>query len=150
MCTPRGMGYLTRLDSSAYSNETRDRGVLLDTTSKGMPIGPPSQVPEPKSACTGAFKPIEAISWAEFAATGSLSTRWFHGLFAGKTGQRGAAGSRSARAVEPASSASARTATRTRRLNSLLIDLEVRFLNGDRGIASANLVDERRQALGDL
>src|SRR5579862_2852930 len=114
MCTPRGMGYLTRLDSSAYSNETRDRGVLLDTTSKGMPIGPPSQVPEPKSACTGAFKPIEAISWAEFAATGSLSTRWFHGLFAGKTGQRGAAGSRSARAVEPASRATARAAATAR------------------------------------
>ena len=30
---------------------------------------------------------------AEFLATGSRSTRWFHGLSAGKIGQFGAAGS---------------------------------------------------------
>src|SRR5581483_3447988 len=52
-----------------------------------MPIGCPSQRPEPKSACRPVSRPIEAISCAEFAATGSLSTRWFHGFDAGKTGQ---------------------------------------------------------------
>src|ERR1700757_2549613 len=44
---------------------------------------------------------MELISCAEFADTGSLSTRSFHELFAGKTGQCGAAGSRSASADEP-------------------------------------------------
>src|SRR5215471_5146799 len=52
-----------------------------------MPIGCPSQRPEPKSACTGESRPIAAIISAEFGATGSLSTRSFHGFEAGKTGQ---------------------------------------------------------------
>ena len=34
-----------------------------------------------------------AISLAEFLATGSRSTRWFHGLFGGNTGQLCAPGS---------------------------------------------------------
>jgi hypothetical protein len=38
---------------------------------------------------------------AELDATGSVSTRWFHALFAGKIGHFGAAGRRSALA-EPA------------------------------------------------
>src|SRR5947207_11723994 len=52
-----------------------------------MPIGCPSQSPEPKSACTGSSSPIERIIAAELGATGSLSTRWFHGFVAGKIGQ---------------------------------------------------------------
>src|SRR5581483_7972226 len=110
MWTFRGIGYRTRFDSSAYPNETRDRDVFFETTSKGIPIGPPSHLPEPKSACTGVPSPIDLISCAESADTGSLSTFWFHALFAGKTGQRRAAGSRSARAEEPVSSAVASVA----------------------------------------
>src|SRR5947199_8973012 len=40
-----------------------------------MPIGLPSQVPDPKSACTPLSRPIEATIAAEFDATGSLSRR---------------------------------------------------------------------------
>src|SRR5581483_3622512 len=123
MWTFRGIGYRTRFDSSAYPNETRDRDVFFDTTSNGIPIGPPSHLPEPKSACTGEPSPIDLISSAESADTGSLSTFWFHGLFAGKTGQRRAAGSRSACADEPVSraiaSAIARAAAVARRFISI-------------------------------
>src|SRR5215468_5912189 len=88
----------------------RERGVFLETTSNGIPIGPPSHVPEPKSAWTEAFSPIELINCAESADTGSLSTRWFQGLLAGKTGQCRAAGNRSARADEPVTRTAARAA----------------------------------------
>ena len=67
-------------------------------------------LPEPKSAWTGASSPIEAISWAESEAMGSLSTRWFHALFAGKTGQCRAAGRRNACAADPGRSRSAKAA----------------------------------------
>jgi hypothetical protein len=40
--------------------------------------------------------PIEAMIAAELRATGSLSTRLFQGLLAGKTAHFGAAGTRSA------------------------------------------------------
>ena len=65
----------------------------------GIPIGPPSQSPEPKSAWTLSPAPIAATIAAELGATGSLSTRWFQGLVAGKTGQAGACGSRAAEAT---------------------------------------------------
>src|SRR5262249_43030913 len=52
-----------------------------------MPIGWPSQRPEPKSAWTGASRPIAAISSAELGATGRLAERWFHGFGGGETGQ---------------------------------------------------------------
>src|SRR5689334_3082573 len=52
-----------------------------------MPILDPSQVPEPKSACTPVSRPIDAMIAFELAATGSVSTGWFHGLLAGNTGQ---------------------------------------------------------------
>ena len=64
-----------------------------ETTVYGIPIGWPLYSPEPKSGWTGSFSPMLAISAAEFLATGNRSTRWFHGLFAGNTGQPGAAGS---------------------------------------------------------
>src|SRR4051794_15127150 len=52
-----------------------------------MPMRDPSQRPEPKSACTGESRPMLRMSVAELFATGSVSTRSFHGLEAGKTGQ---------------------------------------------------------------
>src|SRR5437763_7674757 len=74
-----------------------------------MPIGAPWYGPEPKSAWTGRSRPIEAMSVAELEATGSRSTRWFHGLSRGKTGQRGAP-----RSGRPAvAAARPRTASRT-------------------------------------
>src|SRR5207248_7313770 len=48
--------------------------------------------------------------WSEAEATGSLSTRWFHALFAGKTGQCRAAGRRNACAADPGRSRSAKAA----------------------------------------
>src|SRR3954454_13287862 len=50
-----------------------------------MPIGAPSYRPEPKSACTLPELPIERTIAPEFFTSGSLSTRWFHGLFFGNT-----------------------------------------------------------------
>jgi hypothetical protein len=61
------------------------RGVPVSTTVIGMPILFPSKSPDPKSAWMWSFSPIEATIAAELAATGSWSTRWFHGLEAGKT-----------------------------------------------------------------
>ena len=58
----------------------------------GIPIGPPSQSPEPKSACTWSPTPIERTIASESAATGSLSTRLFQRFEAGKTGHFGADG----------------------------------------------------------
>ena len=66
-----------------------------------MPIGSPSYSPEPKSGWRPVSRPIEAISCAESAATGSVSTRSFHAFVAGKIVQRGAPGTRSALAVPP-------------------------------------------------
>src|SRR6185312_14566038 len=100
----------TRSDSAAYAKETRWSCVFRETMSNGIPIGPPFHVPEPKSACTGASSPIEAISRAESRATGSLSMRWFHALLAGKTGQCRADGSRNACADDPARRATANAA----------------------------------------
>src|SRR5262245_63301696 len=105
MCTAFGIGYAMRSDSSAYPNATRERGVFLDTTSNGMPIGPPSHSPEPKSGCRPVPAPIDWIICAEFAATGSESTRWFHAFEAGKTGHVGAEGTCSASADDASTSA---------------------------------------------
>src|SRR5512144_2689155 len=70
-----------------------------------MPIGPPSHRPEPKSACSPRSRPIDEMIVSEFAATGSVSTRWFQGLDAGKTVHFGAPGS-GAPVEAPASKAS--------------------------------------------
>ena len=61
------------------------RGWAAPTAVIGIPIGPPSQNPEPKSACMVFAGPIVATVAAEPAATGSASTRRFQGLLAGKT-----------------------------------------------------------------
>ncbi len=63
-----------------------------DTTANGIPIGEPLYRPEPKSGWTWLLSPMRALMRAEFLATGSRSTRWFHGFSAGNTGQFGAAG----------------------------------------------------------
>src|SRR5690348_4755216 len=110
MWTLAGMGYGPLSDSSACSNETPDRGVVLVTTSNGMPIGCPAYSPEPKSGWSALVEPIEPISCAELEATGRVSTRWFQGLSAGKIGHLGAAGSR--RACAEAAPTASTTAAR--------------------------------------
>src|SRR6266540_2601212 len=116
----RVIGYGPRSDSSAYSKETRDLAWRRPTTVIGIPIGAPSQRPEPKSACRPVPAPIEEMISAELPATGSVSTRWFQGFVFGKTGQRGAAGRRSAWADEPPSASAHRQSRRMRRLIPLL------------------------------
>ena len=68
-------------------------GWPLPTTVIGIPIGPPSQSPEPKSACIVFVGPIAATVAADPAATGSASTRRFQALSAGNTGHDFAVGS---------------------------------------------------------
>src|SRR3954467_4969258 len=70
-----------------------------------MPIGPPSQRPEPKPAWRPGWAPSGAIRRCESAATGSLSTRSFHGLVVGKTGQPPAPGGAAANAAVAAADA---------------------------------------------
>src|SRR5438477_5789885 len=100
-----------------------ERGVLRVTTSNGIPIGCPLYRPEPKSGWRPTPLPIDAISGAEFVATGSESTRWFHALSAGKIGQRGADGSRSAFAEAPPN-ASMAIEMRARRITAAAAPLE--------------------------
>src|SRR2546425_8482062 len=79
-----------------------------------MPIFEPSQVPEPKSACTPVPSPIEAMIAAELDATGSVVTGWFHGFDAGKTGQPATVGDGAvAPAAETASRATSAAASFT-------------------------------------
>src|SRR6478736_7027855 len=106
------MGYGTLSLSLRLSNVTLDLGVVLPcTTTYGMPMREPSQRPEPKSACTEP-PPIAAITAAESAATGSLSTFAFQTLAAGKTGQPPSFGGvAAAEPANPATSASASSFT---------------------------------------
>ena len=91
-----GSGSGTRSDSSAYCERNASTSASSrETTSNGIPIGPPSHLPEPKSAWTGASSPIALTIAAEFCATGSVSTACSTGC-RGKTRQRRAEGSRSA------------------------------------------------------
>src|SRR5579871_4943091 len=55
-----------------------------------MPMGPPSQVPDPKSGCSGAPAPIAAMIAAESLATGSEAIGVRQTLSAGATAHRGA------------------------------------------------------------
>ena len=55
-----GTGYGPGSLSSASSNVTRTFGWFAGTTTYGMPIGPPSQRPEPKSAPRAAVVPTVA------------------------------------------------------------------------------------------
>ena len=73
----------------------------------------PSQRPEPKSACTCPPTPIDAITAAESAATGSVSTCAFQTLEAGNTGQPPSFGGvAAAEPARPATSAQRRAASR--------------------------------------
>ena len=65
----------------------RERAVRRPTTSYGIPIGPPSQRPEPKSAFSAPSTPIERTIAAESGATGSASTRWLVDQPDGNSGQ---------------------------------------------------------------
>src|SRR5580700_5441176 len=55
-----------------------------------MPIGSPSQSPDPKSGCSGSPAPIWAIRAAEFFATGRDATGARQTLLAGATAHLGA------------------------------------------------------------
>ena len=94
--------------------QARTFGVVRPpTTVIGIPIGPPSQRPEPKSGCRPVSAPIERDDRAPSPrATGSVSTRWFHGLSAGKTGQPPMLGCGAA--APPAARSSAASGSRAR------------------------------------
>jgi hypothetical protein len=55
----------------------------------GIPIGAPSQSPEPKSGWSVSSGPIDPMIASELAATGRRSTRLFHTFDFGKIEQRG-------------------------------------------------------------
>ena len=103
---------------------------FLPTTVIGIPIGAPSQRPEPKSAWTLPLAPIERTISSELAATGSVSTLWFHGLDFGKTGQRGAAGILRALAVEPPSRSVPKHTQQDRTSHRSVIDMSKRSTKG--------------------
>src|SRR3954447_17721936 len=115
IATFAGIGYGPLSLSSAYSKETPLFFCLAETTVTGMPIGPPSQRPEPKSACSPRSRPIEEMTASEFAATGSASTRWFHGFDAGKTEHFGAPGSGAAEDTPARTASSEASASGTAR-----------------------------------
>ena len=58
----------------------------------GIPIGAPSQSPEPKSAWTGSLAPIARTTFLEFERRGSLLTGLFQTFVSGKSGQPGRGG----------------------------------------------------------
>src|SRR5690348_2779383 len=75
-----------------------------------MPMGPPSQVPEPKSACTCADRPMAATYVAEAASTGRWSTGVRQMLPGGATShppRSGAPAGGAVRAARPAAHARA-------------------------------------------
>ena len=76
-----------------------------------MPIGPPSQSPEPKSACTLWSRPMLRTSASELRATGSWSTRWFQWLSGGKSGQDARESGWPAAKAAPRAAAPTRTET---------------------------------------
>src|SRR5689334_20436611 len=82
-----GTGYGPGSLSDRYWKLTGTAAWPAGTVVTGMPIGPPSQVPEPKSACTAADAPMLATRVAELASTGSRDTSACHTLSAGKIGQ---------------------------------------------------------------
>src|SRR5215213_5550571 len=85
-----------------------------------MPIGRPSQRPDPKSAWRPVPSPIEATIAAESPATGSRSTRWLVGNARGRRGQPAmlvaCAGRGAARALTESRAATAALRERVRRV----------------------------------
>jgi hypothetical protein len=70
-----GIGYGPRSDSLAYWKRTRERLASRGTTLTGIPIGLPSQRPEPKSACSPVSRPMLRTIASERGWTGRSSTR---------------------------------------------------------------------------
>ena len=95
MWTFFGIGYGPGSLSSAYWNLSFVHFLIFvpSTTSYGIPIGPPAHLPEPKSGWRPVPAPMLAMIASEFDATGSESTRVFHGLSAGNIGAAGQPGS---------------------------------------------------------
>jgi hypothetical protein len=99
------------LDSAGQVNRTEYFFVLDPVIMYGMPYLPALL----KSGCSPAVRPIAETSVAEFDATGSVSTRLFHTLVAGKIGQFVIGGGVTADAVGPDAPTAtiARSAART-------------------------------------
>src|SRR4029453_14781785 len=93
MATPFGIGYGPGSLSSSYWKSTGEVACEESTTVIGIPTGPPSQSPDPKSAGTGSRAPIDRTIFREFERTGSLPTGLFQTFVPGKRGQVGASGS---------------------------------------------------------
>jgi hypothetical protein len=64
-----------------------DRSVVRETTVYGIPIGRPSQRPDPKSAWKVSSSPIERTMVVESGATGAWSTRWLVAKLGPNSGQ---------------------------------------------------------------
>jgi hypothetical protein len=103
-----GIGYGPGSLSSSYSNETGTFACPPGTVVYGMPIGPPFQVPEPKSALRPAVGPMLEIHAAEDGCTGSFETSVCQKASAGVIGQDGAPGT-----GLPSATAAGISATRT-------------------------------------
>src|SRR5262245_21461439 len=73
--------------SSSYRNVAGYFVCAPVTVTNGMPIGPPFQVPDPKSAWKPVAAPMVFTIVVEFDSTGSVSTGVFQMLLAGSTVQ---------------------------------------------------------------
>ena len=87
-----GIGYGPGSLSSSYSKETGTFGWFPGTVVYGIPIGPPSQRPEPKSALSPAVAPMRGIHVPDCGCTGKLETSACQNALAGVIGQFGAPG----------------------------------------------------------
>ena len=63
------------------------RGCVPGTVMNGSPIGPPSQVPDPKLACNGSVMPMLAIYASDRTCVGSAAMFRFQMLSDGKIRQ---------------------------------------------------------------
>src|SRR5512142_619467 len=81
-----GTGYGPGSLSSPYQmNAMGTNGCVPGTVTKGMPMGPPSHKPAPKSGCIPVVAPMLVTYACELGATGRLSMRRFQMLSPGKT-----------------------------------------------------------------
>ena len=104
-----GNGYGPGSLSSSYENDTGTRGCVPGTVVYGMPIGPPSHVPEPKSAFSPAVAPMLATQPADCGWTGRADTSACQKESGGVMGHAGAPGT-----GLPSARAAATSATSTR------------------------------------
>src|SRR5581483_421867 len=80
-----GIAYGPGSLSSAYVNVAGYRVCVPGTVMNGIPMGPPFQSPDPKSAWAPVAAPMVFTYVEEFAATGNRSTGAFQILSAGRT-----------------------------------------------------------------